>query len=61
MIKIAASLKNDIINSAIAIALQTSWEKVRLTDIALALNINLNTIRYFFGIRPANHILAITV
>ncbi|KTD61164.1 TetR/AcrR family transcriptional regulator [Legionella spiritensis] len=43
------SLKNDIIDLAIDIALQTSWERVRLTDIAEALHINLNVIRQFFA------------
>lgn len=47
MKKIAPTLKNEIINTAIDIAKDTSWEKVRLIDIAKALNIDLNTIRYF--------------
>lgn len=49
MKKIAPSLKNEIINTAISIAQKTSWEKVRLADIATTLNIDLNTIRYFFA------------
>ncbi|HAU0494406.1 TPA: TetR/AcrR family transcriptional regulator [Legionella pneumophila] len=49
MKKIAPTLKNEIINTAIDIAQDTSWEKVRLIDIAKALNIDLNTIRYFFA------------
>lgn len=52
--KIAPTLKNEIINTAIDIAQDTSWEKVRLIDIAKALNIDLNTIRYFLRKR-ANH------
>jgi len=33
----------------IELALKSSWEKLRLMDLALALNIDLNTIRYFFS------------
>ncbi|AMP90154.1 TetR/AcrR family transcriptional regulator [Legionella pneumophila] len=49
MKKVAPTLKNEIIDTAINIAQDSSWEKVRLVDIAKALNIDLNTIRYFFA------------
>ncbi|HAT6977424.1 TPA: TetR/AcrR family transcriptional regulator [Legionella pneumophila] len=49
MKKVAPTIKNEIINTAINIAQDSSWEKVRLVDIAKALNIDLNTIRYFFA------------
>lgn len=40
--------QEDIVNTAINLAENSSWEKVRLFDIAAALNIDLETIRHYF-------------
>ncbi|KTD71869.1 TetR/AcrR family transcriptional regulator [Legionella tucsonensis] len=40
--------EDEIVNAALSLAEQTSWENVRLFDIAKQLNVNLEDIRYCF-------------
>ncbi|WP_430230464.1 TetR/AcrR family transcriptional regulator [Nitrosomonas communis] len=48
MITESENIRDDIVNTAVAIAARTSWEAVRFYDIAAEMNISLDEIRNYF-------------